>query len=118
LALFLLAGLRDSYAQETPAPASTTIEVNLGEDVVITLEANHSTGFSWQLAQPLEKDILEFTESQYISSNTGLLGAGGKEVWTLKTLQRGKTEVALKYAQPWEKDKPPAKEVQFVIIIK
>jgi inhibitor of cysteine peptidase len=117
LVLFLL-GCHNSFGQQGQKPSSTTIEVSLGEDAVITLEANHTTGFSWQLAKPLEGDLLELSDSKYIPTETGLIGSGGKEVWTFKTLKKGKTEVSLKYVQPWEKDKPPAREATFVIIIK
>ena len=118
LTLVVLAGHADSYGQKAQEPAATTIEVNLGENAVITLEANHTTGYSWQLAKPVDKAMLEFVESKYVASNTGLIGSGGKEVWTFKALKKGQTEVALKYVQPWEKDAPPAREATFVIIIK
>jgi len=118
LVLFLLCGCRNSFGQQGQNPSATTIEVSLGEDAVITLEANHTTGFSWQLAKPLESDLLELSGSQYLPDNTGLIGAGEKEVWTFKTLKKGKTEVSLKYVRPWEKDTPPAREAKFVIIIK
>ena len=118
LFLSCLTGCRDSYGQKTANVSSTTIEVNLGEDAVITLDANHTTGFSWQLAKPLDTDMLKFSETKYITSNSGLLGAGGQEVWIFKTLKKGKTEIALKYVQPWEKNVAPAREAKFTVIIK
>ena len=117
LVLFLAIGFCNSFGQEQGVPA-TTIEVNLGEDAVISLEANHTTGFSWQLAKPLEGDLLEFVDTKYIPAETGLIGSGGEEVWTFKTLKKGKTEISLIYVQPWEKDKPPARQATFVIIVK
>lgn len=118
LPLFLLLGCRNTFGQQAQKPSPTTIEVSLGEDAVITLDANHTTGFRWQLAKPLETDVLEFSNTEYISSNTGLIGSGGKEVWTFKTLKKGKAEISLIYVQPWDKDKPPARQATFVIIVK
>jgi len=118
LVFLLLCGCRNSFGQQGQNPSLTTIEVSLGEDAVITLEANHTTGFSWQLAKPLEGDLLEFVDTKYIPAETGLIGSGGEEVWTFKTLKKGKAEVCLKYVQPWEKDKPPARQATFVIIVK
>ncbi|MDD5044222.1 MAG: protease inhibitor I42 family protein [Candidatus Omnitrophica bacterium] len=117
-ALLLSTGCRNTYGQAVQKTASTSIEVNLGENAVISLEANHTTGYSWQLTDPIDKDILELVDSKYIASNTGLIGSGGKEVWTFKTLKKGKTEVSLKYTQPWDKNTPPAKETTFIIIVK
>jgi len=116
--LFLSFAHRNSSGQGTQNPASTKIEVRVGENAVITLEANHTTGYSWQLARQVDKDMLEFVNTKYVASNTGLIGSGGKEVWTFKTLKAGQTEVFLKYVQPWEKDKPPAREATFVIMVK
>ena len=118
LAVLFLAGYRDSYGQNTAGPVSTTIEVNLGENVVIALDSNHTTGFSWQLAKPLDNNLLEFGETRYETGGTRLIGAGGKEVWTFKTFKKGKTELSLKYVRPWEKNVAPAKEARFVVIIK
>ena len=118
LAVLFLAGYRNSYGQNTADPVLTTIEVNLGENVVIALDSNHTTGFSWQLAKPLDNNLLEFSETRYETGGTRLIGAGGKEIWVFKTLQKGKTEIELKYTQPWEKNKPPARQASFVVIIK
>ena len=122
LVFLLLCGCRNSFGQAQGASAKSssakTIEVSLGQDAVITLEANHTTGYQWQLAKPLEGDLLEFVDTKYIPAETGLIGSGGEEVWTFKTLKKGKAEVCLKYVQPWEKDKPPARQATFMIIIK
>jgi predicted secreted protein len=118
LALFMAAGCSDSFGKEKQNPQAAIIEVNLGGNAVITLEANHTTGFRWQLAKDPDKSMLEFADTQYITEETGLIGSGGQEVWTFKTLKKGKTEVALEYVRPWEKDTPPAREAAFVIIIK
>lgn len=115
---FILCGCHNSIGQESQGLSAKTIEVRVGKNAVITLESNHSTGFQWQLAKPLETDIIEFKNTEYVPSNTGRIGAGGKEVWTFKTLKKGKVEISLIYVRPWEKDKPPARQEAFVIIVK
>jgi len=116
--IFLSAGCKVSSGQESQNPVSTKIEAMVGENAVITLDANHTTGYSWQLAKPVDKDMLEFVESKYEPSETGLIGSGGKEVWTFKALQSGETKVSFKYTRPWETEATPAREATFVIIIK
>jgi inhibitor of cysteine peptidase len=111
--VFLLAG-----ALEGSSKPANIIEVTVGKEVVITLGANKTTGFEWQLANPVDKNILEFLGSQYLSNSDRLVGAGGKEVWTFRAIRAGKTTISFKYVRPWEKDVPPAKEETFIVIVK
>jgi predicted secreted protein len=113
-----LGSIAPQAAEQPQAVALKTIEVPLGKNALISLESNHTTGYMWQLAKPLDKDILELINTQYITTETGLIGAGGKEAWNFKALKKGSTEVSLVYVRPWEKDKPPARQAAFVIIVK
>ncbi|MDD5422463.1 MAG: protease inhibitor I42 family protein [Candidatus Omnitrophica bacterium] len=97
---------------------SLVIEAKAGKDVVITLESNRTTGFEWQLSEPLDKNIIEFKSSEYIASDGKLVGAGGKEVWTFRAIGAGKTFIVMKYARPWEKDVAPAMKEIFTISVK
>lgn len=116
--LFSVIGREISFGQTAQNPVSTAIEVNVGENAVISLEANHSTGYSWQLAKPVDAEMLQFVDKQYETDESQLIGGGGKEVWTFKALKSGKTEMTFNYVRPWEKDVPPARVSTVVIIIK
>jgi inhibitor of cysteine peptidase len=96
---------------------SNAIEVKAGEDFVITLESNRTAGYQWQLAQPLDKAMLELVGSEYKAGESKLIGAGGVEVWTFRAVGAGKTLISFKYVRPWEKDIPPAREVTFTIVV-
>lgn len=93
------------------------IEVLMGQKFAITLHANATTGYRWQLAKPLDNSIVEHLGNEYLKPRTRLVGAGGKEVWKFKALGRGKTIIAMKYIRPWEKDIPPVENVQFQIVV-
>ena len=112
----------DYYIPKKPvikiAGQSTLLDANLGDNVVLTLDANHTTGYSWQIAKPIDTDTLEFVETKYIPTETGLIGEGGTEIWVFRALKKGETEVAFKYVRPWEKDAAPAREALFTIVIK
>ena len=76
--------------RETPAP----------QTVSFSLEANPTTGYSWQVSQSEE---LFKVESSYAQKHDGgLVGAGGLETFTLMPLKAGTTELTLTYARPWE----------------
>lgn len=93
------------------------IEAIVGEKIVLTLDSNPTTGYSWELAGPIDDKFIEFLNSEYMAPETKLVGAGGHEMWTFKALKKGKTTIVMKYVRPWEKDKPPAEIKKFEVNI-
>ncbi|MFH1407106.1 MAG: protease inhibitor I42 family protein [Candidatus Omnitrophota bacterium] len=98
---------------------SDIIEVDAGEEFVITLDSNPASGYRWELAEAPDETMLEFIRSRYIADrNTDdRIGAGGKEIWTFMGLEAGETEILLEYVRPWEKNIPPAEEKKFSVVI-
>ncbi|MEI6832327.1 MAG: protease inhibitor I42 family protein, partial [Candidatus Omnitrophota bacterium] len=82
------------------------IKVQLGQNFTITLEANKTTGYEWQLANPLDESMVQLISSEYLTRKTKLLGVGGKQVWVLKALKTGKMTISFKYIRPREKENP------------
>lgn len=94
------------------------IEASPGEEFIIILTANWTTGFSWQLAQPVNESIVTVLRTEYKPSEPVLDGSGGKEFWTFRAKAAGTTTISFKYARPWEKGKAPADAVQFMVTVK
>lgn len=46
-----------------------------------------------------------------------MVGVGGKQELTLKALRKGKTELVLVYARPWEKNQAPAKTFHITVVV-
>ena len=90
------------------------IDTQLGRNFTITLPANPTTGYQWQLARPLNVKLIKLISSEYIADDTGLIGSGGKQVWKFKALKVGRAAVALKYVRPSEKNTKP--EVKYFIV--
>ena len=91
IAAVMMAGLRSGLADDTKAAvaneASETdpcrpLTVSPGEKFFIDLPANRYTGFSWQIAKPLDEKVVKLVESKYLPGKSGVVGAPGKEVWT------------------------------------
>jgi inhibitor of cysteine peptidase len=93
------------------------VAVTSGETFVIVMASNRTTGYTWHVAKPWDEKIVKFVSSDYVSLRPDLDGAGGKEIWTFTALTPGQTTIALHYIRPWERDKPPAKEAAFTIIV-
>ena len=100
------------------AAKSNAFTVSAGEEFVIPLYANPSTGYSWELAVPLDKNLLQLVSSEHSGGNPTLVGAGCTQEWKFKALKPGKAAIRLKYHRPWEKSVPPAKEQSFEITIR
>jgi inhibitor of cysteine peptidase len=110
--LFFIFSASSCPAQESK-PAEM-ISAQAGRNFTITLPANPTTGYQWQLARPLNDKMVNLISSEYIADDTGLVGSGGKQVWKFKALKAGRAAIALKYLQPWEKNTTP--EVKYFII--
>lgn len=115
----LLASPPARAAEKTDA----TIEATAGKEFTISLDSNRSTGFSWQLAKPLDGTLVKSVKNDYQQApqapgSPPIVGAPGKEVWTFKAVKSGKTTIEFKYVRVWEKDKAPAKTASFPVVIK
>ena len=96
---------------------TNTINATVGKELVITLDANETTGYEWQLAGMVDDSLIKPVSSEYVPDNTGLVGSGGKSIWTFKAVQAGKTQLSFKYIRSWEKDTPPAKKATYIVDI-
>ena len=94
------------------------VELSVGQPLVVTLDSNASTGYSWSLAQNSDETVLNKTGNEYISPQTTLVGAGGKEEWTFKALKKGTSSISMVYRRSWETDTPPAKTFDLTVVVK
>jgi len=80
-----------------------TISVKVDQEFIIALEANPTTGYTWQ--EEFDESFVMVVGGGYESSSEakgGLVGAGGIQSWQFKALKKGKTEVTMVYKQPWK----------------
>lgn len=77
--------------------------VEAGGEIKVTICANPTTGFQWQLAGIGDATVIEQDGSpEYKAPEEGLMGAAGEETWTFKALKSGETQITLEYSQEWE----------------
>jgi inhibitor of cysteine peptidase len=80
-------------------------ELGEGQVLVIALEANPSTGYSWQVAE-LDETILRLVDVQF-ESTPGRIGAPTQQVLRFAGVRAGETSPQLVYRRPWESDVAP-----------
>ena len=84
----------------TEVDNGTTVEVHVGETLVLRLPENATTGYRWAI-EALNADLVEAQEGQYISQSNAV-GGGGQATWTLHAKAPGTSEIKLRLWRQWE----------------
>lgn len=73
----------------------------------IRLPSNPTTGYSWTI-QAYDTTLLQLKRHYYISPETGLIGAGGEDIWEFEATPKAfetaphRVKIRLIYARSWE----------------
>ncbi len=95
-----------------------TVNIAVGGTLTVTLDSNVTTGYSWELKQIGDTNILQKTDNKYVAPPSGAIGAGGKEVWTFKALRAGISTLTMDYSQPWAGGKKGANNFSLTVAVK
>jgi inhibitor of cysteine peptidase len=83
---------------------SQIISVKVGQNFIIALDENPTTGYRWQ--EEFDASFLELVGDKYEPSSEakkpGIVGAGGTRSFEFKASKKGETKVTLVYKQPWK----------------
>ena len=102
----------------------THITVKAPGEFSIKIESNPTTGYSWALQPPKEKEetLVKFKKQKVEepgdeSRKQRPLGAPTYEIFTFEALAPGEAVIQLHYRRPWEKDVPPIKKHKVIVTI-
>jgi inhibitor of cysteine peptidase len=102
----------------TEAEAGQTVNLTPGQKLVLRLPSNPTTGYAWHLGH-VESSVLHIAAAPaFEPATSGMVGAGGVEVFTFTAQQPGETVLTLNYARSWETNQPPAKNFNLKAIVK
>jgi inhibitor of cysteine peptidase len=102
----------------TAADKGSQVSVKVGGQIVITLDCNPSTGYTWE-AQGLDATIFkQVGEATFVSSDPGMVGAGGTLSFTFKVLKAGTASLTLVYHRPWETGVDPLDTFSITVTVK
>jgi inhibitor of cysteine peptidase len=97
--------------------ARAPIRAAPGQEFEIDLEANHTTGYSWSLAQPPDPSVVQVLGSDYTTIGSPIPGGGGIEQWSFRAVAPGTARIELEYKRPFETGVPPAQRVTYEVIV-
>ncbi len=87
-----------------------------GDSLIIDLEENPTTGFSW-VYDDYDTAVLELIDDEYIPDETDsdVVGSGGIHHYEFKGLSEGETTLTFRYLKSWE-GKDSAEETRTINI--
>jgi inhibitor of cysteine peptidase len=100
--VLLLAGCAASTSL-TGSDNGKTIQVHVGDEIHIALNANPSTGYSWSVEKS-DGTLLTLKQSDF-SASSSAIGGGGTQTLTFVAKSVGTATLQLKYWRSFEGDK-------------
>jgi len=88
----------------TRADDGRSVELNVGNTVVLRLEENPTTGYQWALDRD-GGDVLALRASDYVGPTGSRVGGGGQRLFTFQAKRAGSATIRLKLWRAWEGDK-------------
>ncbi len=101
----------------TEQDAGKTVELKTGDTLIVTLEGNMTTGFSW-IPATQNPVLLKQVGDVAVTPVSNALGAPGKIVLNFKATQTGQTTLHLDYKRSWEENVAPVKTFEVTVTVK
>lgn len=117
IVLVLAAGCISNEVRLTASDNGNNITLNKGQALIITLEANPTTGYTWEVAEVNANIIRQVGEIEF-QPESGAIGAGGLQTIRLEAVNAGETPLRLVYHRTWEKDVEPQKTFSVQVLVK
>jgi inhibitor of cysteine peptidase len=115
-----LSGCGDDAGEQTlsETDANTRFLVESGDVFTVVLESNPSTGYRWDLVEPLPREVLRLSGDSIIESDDEeLVGASWLQQMEFEAVGDGSTFIQLWYIRPFDDPPEPADRAQFEVIV-
>ena len=99
------------------ADAGKSVEAKVGETLVVTLEANPTTGYMWEVA-PDSAAQLKLRGEPVHNPDSPAAGAGGKTALTFDVVSAGTGKLRLVYRRSFEAGVPPVKTFELGVTVR
>jgi inhibitor of cysteine peptidase len=107
-------GPEQSILELTESDSGKSIEIKLGTSIILHLNGQPSTGYTWIVDEVNSSILIQEGEPQYTASSN-LRGAEEVMVWKFQSVGAGSTSLKLIYTRAFEKDQPPLKTFELAI---
>ena len=102
------------------AQSGTSVALAAGQDLVVRLPSNPTTGYRWIYVEPKDAVLRVDGPSTFeaTQSTGGAVGAGGTEIWKLAPLKPGQQQLRFEYRRPWEQGVAPSQVATYSVTVK
>ena len=94
----------------TEEDAGGTVTIGMEDSLIVALDSNPTTGYSWALVSISDESVLQKVSDEYIPAPTPteepIVGSGGEEIWTFAPQAAGTSIIEMEYIRSWEPDAP------------
>lgn len=121
LSLLLAGAAGCAPAQEVKVGADDNgrqTELRRGQALVVTLEGNPTTGYTWEVKKPLDEGILRQVGEPEFKPESDLAGAPGVQTLRFEAVNAGQTTLSLVYHRPWEEGVEPAETFSLQVVVR
>jgi len=94
--------------------AGQSITAGVGQRFAVELNANPTTGYSWQLTAPPGSQV-RLIDEDYTPTAAEQVGGGGVQRFTFEATATGSTSLGFGYVRPWETGVAPAQTAAFPV---
>jgi inhibitor of cysteine peptidase len=100
----------------TADDSEQAIDVTTGEEIVVTLEENPTTGYQWIVDELVGH--LTTISSEFAAPGSERAGAGGHRAIVLRATDSGPAELRVRYARRWGGDTGDTRRLRFRFVVK
>jgi inhibitor of cysteine peptidase len=93
------------------------VELKAGQTLVVSLEGNPTTGYTWEAAELDEQVLRQLGEAEF-NPESDAIGAGGVQTLRFETVNSGQTTLNLVYRRPWEADEEPTETFSVQVVVR
>ncbi len=106
LALSVMTACQSKTSTYTKADNGQSIDLVAGQEILVKLEGNPTTGYTWELDKDVSSGMEQVGEPDY-GADSSAIGSGGMFTFRFKAVEAGEHTLQLKYWRTFEPDTPP-----------
>lgn len=97
---------------------SVPVVTKLGNDFLIVLEGNRTTGYTWTASVRGNAVVNEGNVYRAYAHAPGIMGSGGEEIFLFDAARKGSATIVFTYLQPWLKKPVTAQTSTFKVTVR
>jgi inhibitor of cysteine peptidase len=94
-----------------------TVALHTGDKLVVSLGGNITTGYSWNIVEPLPPMLHLLGACEYVPDQPIRAGSPGTFIFRFQADSTGSSNLNLAYARPWEKNVPPYSTFKVSVVV-